>query len=73
LEFADSLNLEMVKVTIGARIYPNTALASYAVRTGYLSAADALLLPKFYIEPDMAAWVRETVASWIQERSNWVC
>ena len=73
LEFADSLNLEMVKVTIGVRIYPNTALARHAVRTGYLSAADGLLLPKFYIEPDMAAWVRETVASWIQERSNWVC
>ncbi len=73
LEFADSLNLEMVKVTIGARIYPNTALASYAVRTGYLSAADALLLPKFYIEPHMAAWLRETVASWIKSRSNWVC
>lgn len=73
LEFADSLNLEMVKVTIGARIYPNTALASYAMQTGYLPEGDSLLFPRFYLEKGMEAWIRETVAAWIQQRPNWVC
>ena len=73
LEFADSLNLEMIKVTIGPRIYPNTALARHAIQTGYLSEVDSLLFPRFYLEKGMEAWIRETVAAWIQERPNWVC
>ena len=72
LRFADSLELEMVKVTIGIRIYPGTALALHAVRVGKLSADDNLLSPRFYIENDMEAWLRQRVAKWMDERPNWI-
>jgi radical SAM superfamily enzyme YgiQ (UPF0313 family) len=71
LEFADSLSLEMVKVTIGIRIYPDTELANHARRTGKIKLDDNLLFPKFYIENGMEAWIRETVGAWMKDRPNW--
>ncbi len=72
LEFADSLVLEMVKVTIGLRIYPDTELAFHARRTGQISPDDNLLFPQFYIENGMEAWIRQTVSAWMKDRPNWI-
>jgi radical SAM superfamily enzyme YgiQ (UPF0313 family) len=72
LEFADSLALEMVKVTIGIRIYPGTELAFHARRTGKISPDDSLLFPQFYIENGMEAWIRQTVGAWMKDRPNWI-
>jgi radical SAM superfamily enzyme YgiQ (UPF0313 family) len=72
LEFVDSLALEMVKVTIGIRIYPDTELARHAKRIGKISPDDSLLYPKFYIENNMEGWIRKTVDDWMKERPNWI-
>lgn len=62
LDFADSLELEMLKVTAGIRIYPRTPLASIAVEEGMISARDDLLLPRFYLRPELRDWIFEEVA-----------
>ena len=72
LAFTDKLNLEMVKVTIGIRIYPDTDLARYARRTGKITPDDTLLLPKFYIENGLETWLHQTVHPLIQKRPNWI-
>lgn len=72
LEFVDSLKLEMVKVTIGIRIYPETELALHARQTGKISSDDSLLSPKFYIENGMESWIRKTVTAWMKDRPNWI-
>ena len=72
LIFADSLNLEMVKVSTGIRIYPHTALARIAVEDGFISAEDDLLKPRFYLAKGLEDWLPETVKSWMAERPNWV-
>jgi radical SAM superfamily enzyme YgiQ (UPF0313 family) len=72
LTFTDTLDLEMVKVTIGIRIYPHTDLARYARRSGKLAADDNLLVPRFYIENGMETWLRETIAAWMQRHPNWI-
>ena len=72
LQFVDSLELEMVKVTIGIRIYPDTEIGRYAKRVGALSADDNLLAPRFYIEDGMEAWLRKTVQAWMKDRFNWI-
>jgi len=72
LEFADSLNLELVKVTTGIRIYPHTALARVAVEEGLIAAEDDLLQPRFYLARGLEKWLPETVKSWMAERPNWV-
>ena len=72
LPFVDSLGLEMVKVTIGIRIYPDTGLARHAKRIGKLSSDDNLLLPRFYIDDGMEAWLRKTVQAWMKDRPNWI-
>ncbi len=35
LQLADSLELEMVKVTIGIRVYPDTEIAHHAKQIGH--------------------------------------
>jgi hypothetical protein len=72
LIFADSLNLEMVKVSTGIRIYPHTAPARIAVEEGFISAEDDLLKPRFYLAKGLEDWLPETVKSWMAGRQNWV-
>jgi radical SAM superfamily enzyme YgiQ (UPF0313 family) len=72
LQFADSLDLEVVKVTVGIRIYPHTALARIAIGDGVISEDDDLLQPRFYLAEGLEDWLPETVHSWLAERPNWV-
>jgi radical SAM superfamily enzyme YgiQ (UPF0313 family) len=72
LVFADSLNLETVKVTTGIRIYPNTALARIAVDEGVILPHDDLLFPRFYLARGLEGWLQEAVRSWVAERPHWL-
>jgi radical SAM superfamily enzyme YgiQ (UPF0313 family) len=72
LEFADSLNLEALKITIGIRIYPYTPLAKTALKEGLIKADDNLLLPRYYIGKDLEGWLRETVNAWRESRPHWI-
>ncbi len=72
LEFADSLGLDLVKVTIGIRIYPYTDLARQAVQDGMVDQADDLLIPRFYLTPGMEDWLRGIIREWMSTRPNWV-
>lgn len=71
LRFADSLDLEALKITIGIRIYPYTRLADEARADGMIDSADDLLLPRFYIRRGLEPWLRRTVAEWTADRPNW--
>jgi radical SAM superfamily enzyme YgiQ (UPF0313 family) len=72
LEFADSLDLEAMKITIGIRIYPHTSLAQTAIKEGLITADDNLLFPKFYIAKGLEGWLRENVKAWMETRPHWV-
>jgi radical SAM superfamily enzyme YgiQ (UPF0313 family) len=68
LAFADSLNLDALKLTIGIRIYPKTDLARRAVAEGLVAPGDSLLRPRFYLVEELQPWLRETVARWAESR-----
>jgi radical SAM superfamily enzyme YgiQ (UPF0313 family) len=72
LTFADSLHLDMMKVTVGIRIYPYTALAKTAVEERLIGEDDELLTPRFYVAHGLESWLRETVDDWMSTRPNWV-
>ena len=72
LAFADSLDLDAMKITIGIRIYPNTALAKLAVTDGLISPEDNLLFPRFYIVQNLEGWLREMVNTFMAKRNNWM-
>jgi radical SAM superfamily enzyme YgiQ (UPF0313 family) len=72
LIFADSLHLDAMKITIGIRIYPHTALAKIAVTEGLISPGDDLLSPRFYIVRKLDGWLHETVKTWMGNRQNWM-
>ncbi len=71
LAFADSLNLEAMKITTGIRIYPDTLLAQTALQEGVITPATNLLFPTFYLAPGLEPWLSETVASWLQSHPHW--
>jgi radical SAM superfamily enzyme YgiQ (UPF0313 family) len=72
LAFADSLDLDALKITIGVRIYPFTALAKTAREEGMISAREDLLFPTFYIVEEIKDWLRETARTWVADRPNWM-
>ena len=69
---ADSLDLDALRITVGIRIYPHTALAKMAVAEGMIEPSDDLLFPKFYMVKGLEDWLRETVMAWVAERPNWL-
>jgi radical SAM superfamily enzyme YgiQ (UPF0313 family) len=72
LAFADSLQLEALKITVGVRIYPNTFLAEKAVEEGLIASNDSLLFPRFYLAKGLGDWVPETLKKWAVTRPHWV-
>jgi radical SAM superfamily enzyme YgiQ (UPF0313 family) len=67
----DSLPLDLVKLSIGVRIYPHTALAKTAVDEGVIAPDDDLLQPRFYIQKGLEEWLRETARIWMEDRPHW--
>jgi radical SAM superfamily enzyme YgiQ (UPF0313 family) len=62
LAFADALNLDALKISIGIRIYPHTDIAQMAREEGMISSETDLLLPRFYVVKDLEDWLYDTVA-----------
>jgi radical SAM superfamily enzyme YgiQ (UPF0313 family) len=71
LAFADSLEVDALKITIGIRIYPFTDLAKIAREEGVIAAGDNLLFPRFYCAQGIEAWLNETVRSRLADRPGW--
>jgi radical SAM superfamily enzyme YgiQ (UPF0313 family) len=59
LAFADSLNLDGLKVTVGIRIYPNTFLAKTAIEESVIEPQNDLLFPLFYLTRGLEDWLPE--------------
>jgi radical SAM superfamily enzyme YgiQ (UPF0313 family) len=62
IAFAQSLRLDSLKVTIGIRIYPGTALAARAASEGAIDPVDDLLLPRFYLASGLEPWIYRRVS-----------
>jgi radical SAM superfamily enzyme YgiQ (UPF0313 family) len=71
LVFADSLNLDTLKITAGVRIYPHTSLAKMAIDEGVISSHNDLLLPRFYLAKGLEDWLPETLKKWAAMRPHW--
>ncbi|MFC1516716.1 B12-binding domain-containing radical SAM protein [Thermodesulfobacteriota bacterium] len=72
LHFADSLEMDAMKITTGIRIYPGTPLYRTALEEGVIAQNEDLLFPKFYMAEGLEGWLEETVNRWIESRPNWM-
>ena len=68
LTFADSLKLDMLKLTVGIRIYPGTLLEKIAREEDLIAEEDDLLLPKFYLAKGLEGWLDPTIRTWMAKR-----
>lgn len=68
LAFADSLQLDMLKLSVGIRIYPGTALEEIARKEGIIAEGDDLLLPRFYLAKGLDEWLAPAIRSWMVDR-----
>jgi len=70
LAFADSLELNALRLSAGVRIYPDTELADVARQQGIISPQDDLLLPRFYLSRNLEGWLIERLHQWRSSRPN---
>ena len=68
LAFAETLHLEALKITVGLRIYPHTPLARTALAEGLVRAEEDLLVPRFYVVPDLKDWLPERITAYKASR-----
>ncbi len=71
LSFADSLEVEAMKITTGIRIYPQTKLSLIAVGEGLIAKGNDLLFPTFYLAQNLDGWLQETIHEWMSKRPHW--
>jgi radical SAM superfamily enzyme YgiQ (UPF0313 family) len=71
LVFADSLGLDMMKITTGVRIYPYTPLSKVALEKGIIPVQDDLLFPRFYLEKAVEDWLPDALRKWAATRPHW--
>jgi radical SAM superfamily enzyme YgiQ (UPF0313 family) len=72
LVFADSVNLDFLKITAGVRIYPHTSLAKRTIAESVISSHDDLLFPRFYLAKGLEVWLTETLKNWAIARPHWM-
>ncbi len=61
LAFAESLDLDALRITVGIRIYPGTPLARIAIEQGIIESEKGLLQPRFYLAPGLEPWIHGRV------------
>jgi len=71
LAFAESLEMDSVRLSIGIRIYPHTDVARAAQQEGLISSEQDLLFPKFYIARDIEDWLFRTAEDHVSSKPNW--
>ncbi len=71
-DFANGLDLDMMRLTVGIRIYPNTVLERFARAEGLISMDDDLLHPRFYLRKELDPWLPEAATALAAARSNWI-
>jgi radical SAM superfamily enzyme YgiQ (UPF0313 family) len=71
LDFAESLHLDSLRISIGIRIYPNTEVARISVEEGLISSEQDLLLPRFYLVKGLEDWLYDAVARRMASNPNW--
>jgi radical SAM superfamily enzyme YgiQ (UPF0313 family) len=71
LAFAESLELDALKVSVGIRIYPHTEVAQVALQEGLISSEENLLRPRFYVAGHLENWLYERAAARIARNPNW--
>lgn len=71
IEFVEGLNPTLVTLKAGIRIYPGTKLEEIARRQGMIEHNQDLLLPAFYLSPEIREWVWDYLDEVISGRKNW--
>jgi radical SAM superfamily enzyme YgiQ (UPF0313 family) len=71
LAFAESLELDAMKLSVGIRIYPNTDVARIAQQEGSISSEQDLLFPKFYVAKGLEDWLFEAAEARIAAHPSW--
>ena len=69
LAFADSLDLDGLRTTVGIRIYPGTSLAGRALREGVISSESELFTPRFYLAKEVDPWIRQHVTPGFRQKT----
>lgn len=69
--FAESLRPEAMKVAVGVRIYPGTALAELARKEAVIRRDANLLTPAFYLSGAVRDWLAERAHAEVKNHPGW--
>ena len=72
LDFAESLELDTLRISVGVRIYPHTDLSRTAMEEGLISSEEDLLFPRFYMAKGLEDRLDAEVNRRMASRPNWI-
>jgi radical SAM superfamily enzyme YgiQ (UPF0313 family) len=71
VEFLSRRSPMMVDFCLGIRLMPHTPLFEIAVQEGVVSAEDPLMEPRFYISPEIEAWIESYLKEVCTRHPTW--
>ncbi|MFW6113471.1 MAG: B12-binding domain-containing radical SAM protein [Actinomycetota bacterium] len=72
VELMDELDPDMVRATVGIRIYHGCELEEIALREGVISPDQNILYPTFYISRDTESWLHDYMLEVCSARDGWL-
>jgi radical SAM superfamily enzyme YgiQ (UPF0313 family) len=73
LDFAEALELDTLRISIGIRIYPHTDVARIAIEEGLIASDEDLLFPRFYVARNLEERLTAEVDRRMSSKPNWIC
>jgi len=71
LDFAEDLELDTLRISVGIRMYPHTDVARIAMEEGLISSEEDLLFPRFYVARDLEERLTAEVNRRMSSKPNW--
>lgn len=71
IQFLEKRTPMMLDFCPGIRLMPHTPLFDIAVQEGVLASDDPLMEPKFYISPDIEAWIEDYLTEVCATHETW--
>jgi radical SAM superfamily enzyme YgiQ (UPF0313 family) len=72
LDLVRRLRCDMMRITVGIRIYPHTALEGIARAEGIVDPGDSLLFPRFYLREELIPWLPDTIRALVAGHPGWI-
>jgi hypothetical protein len=71
IDFLEDTAPAFATIRVGSRVLPNTYLAQTALKEGLIESQSDLLMPTFYVAPEVRDWIADRLREESEKHPRW--